>query len=143
MPTIRNQSITGEKLKNVIFHDKKKFDSVGFDGIYELFREWMTANRDGEGKGVALQVCLVIDEEVFKTLKDAPNPSEDMEEVYYIKVLDCIYQHADAFGSPDPEYPGWVKASVAQLWRVYRVMDSSMGLETRCERGRDEQQNFT
>lgn len=121
----------------MIFDDKGKFDGVGFDVIYETFREWMKVNRDGEGKGVARKVCLVIDEEVFNALRDAPEPSVDLEEACYIKVLDCIYKHEDAYGSPDPQYPGLVKASAGELWRVYCIMEGSMGLETRSEKGED------
>jgi hypothetical protein len=126
----------GEKFKNVVFDDKEKFDGVGFDVIYETFREWMKVNRDGEGKGVARKVCLVIDWEGFEALRDAPDPSVDTEEACYIKALDCIYKREDAYGSPDPQYPGWVKAGIGELWRVYCIMEGSMGLETRCEKGK-------
>jgi hypothetical protein len=78
----------------------------------------------------------VIDEEVFEALGDAPDPSVDTEEACYIKVLDCICKHEDACGSHDPHYPGWVKAGVGELRRVYCIMEDSMGLETRCEKGK-------
>lgn len=72
----------------MVFDDKEKFDGVGFDVIYETFREWMKVNRDGEEKGVARKVCLVIDWEGFEALRDAPDPSVDTEEACYIKALD-------------------------------------------------------
>jgi hypothetical protein len=106
----------------VIFDEKEKFDGVGFDVIYETFHGWIKVNRDEEGKGVARRVCLMIDEEVFEALRDAPDSLVDTEDACYIKVLDCIYKYEDAYGSPDPQYLGWVKAGIWELWWAYCIM---------------------
>lgn len=74
------------------------------------------------------KVCLVIDEDVFRALVDAPDLSEYTSGVF-IKVVDRVNYAEDSH----PEYEGWVKAKVGELWRVYQIMSASMGLGTRCE----------
>ncbi|CZR54304.1 uncharacterized protein PAC_04188 [Phialocephala subalpina] len=106
--------VVAESFKNLIFDDRGKYDGMELDA------------------GIIDRVCLVIDEEIFNALRDAPDPAEDLSGAS-IKVIDRVNDAEDSH----PHYEGWVTAGVGGLWRVYQIMMTSIGLGTRCEKGND------
>ncbi|KAF8849024.1 hypothetical protein BDZ45DRAFT_697919 [Acephala macrosclerotiorum] len=107
--------VVADTFENMVFDDEAKFNNASLDVIRETFRAW--ARERGNRNGMWA-----------KALVDAPDLSEYTSGVF-IKVVDRVNYAEDSH----PEYEGWVKAKVGELWRVYQIMSASMGLGTRCE----------
>lgn len=95
---------------------------------------------NGSNGPLKREFCLIVDENVLRSLVDAPEPVVqrgvgDEEEVAgnqvgnpgYVKVVDQLFDTTEELASRDREdYTGWMKASLDCLWMLYDLAEMEL-----------------
>lgn len=120
-PRYRNSDIPTEiwsKYQSTIIEDSIQFDEASLETIRTHFEAWVDSQgrRDSFNK---YRVCLIIDDESFRTLKDAPveNAENDIDELRFVKALEA-FPITDSLST----FPGWMKCWTQTLWFLWENM---------------------
>lgn len=106
-----------ERLRYVIFDDPE-YDGLSPDQVREKFKEWLARRREETGKQrieVISVVCLLVDEEVLKSLTASES---------FVKVVETKPVIGDYEG-----YEGWLKVTFGYLYRLYTEAGYDGGLD--------------
>ncbi|KGO38176.1 hypothetical protein PEX1_073280 [Penicillium expansum] len=111
------------KYKPRVVEDASQFDGASIDQVRTHFKAWAT------GRGMldhfpSYRIFIVIDEESFRTLQNAPLP-EDLKHVqrHYVKVVEALEE------DPEPPFPGWMKCSLPGIFDLWLMMQDGDYLE--------------
>ncbi|KAJ5083637.1 hypothetical protein N7456_013064 [Penicillium angulare] len=101
--------------------DAAKFDGASIDQLRTQFEAW-AKERDMVDKSPSYRMFIVIDEESFQSLQNAPTPAECPEGMehrvaHYVKLVEA-WQDQDR----DSLFPGWMKCSLKSLWDMWGHM---------------------
>lgn len=130
-------------MRNLYLSDQEQYDALGIDAVRERFIEltqsWDRKDDHDGSTGLKWEFCLLIDEDVLRSLIDAPEPvaqnSVSDKEVAenkvgnpgYIKVIDRSFDTTEEPASRDRnDYPGWMKASLDCLWMLYDIAEMEL-----------------
>ncbi|KAL5316366.1 hypothetical protein ACEPPN_015411 [Leptodophora sp. 'Broadleaf-Isolate-01'] len=122
--------------KPTIVSDPALYDGATFEDIR---RHWRA---DVEGRGFAVNdsftgnnVCLVVDEEVFEMVRDAPSPAElGRTGKPWIRAVDGAWEADDA----DEGYLGVWRVNLDSLWFFWWDCYGPEGMAEKCPRGSDD-----
>jgi hypothetical protein len=111
------------RLKCVIISEQQKFDGASISDIGRHFVNVLRNINLAQTPGVSRNVCLVIDNDVFCWLRDAPIPQSQSDDPdLWIKVVDGDYD-LNRLGAYDPRYQGWAMSNARLLWSLYSSLD--------------------
>ncbi|KAJ5877962.1 hypothetical protein N7455_001427 [Penicillium solitum] len=97
-----------------VIEDASQFDGASINQLHEHFKAEAT-ERDMLDKFPGYRMFIVIDEESFQTLQNAPLPEDSNYEEkrrYYVKLVEAL--EVDPYES----CPGWMKCSLPSLFEV-------------------------
>ncbi|CAG8905442.1 unnamed protein product [Penicillium egyptiacum] len=115
------------KYKPRVVEDASQFDGASIDQVRAHFKAWAT-ERDMLDRFPSYRMFIVIDEESFQTLQNAPLPEdlpqrlEDMQR-HYVKVVEALEE------DPEPPFPGWMKCSLSGIFDLWPNMQEGAYLE--------------
>ncbi|CAI7569473.1 unnamed protein product [Penicillium viridicatum] len=95
-----------------VIEDTSQFDGASIDQLREHFRAEAT-ERDVLDEFPGYRMFIVIDEESFQTLQNAPLPEKRR---HYVKLVEAL--EVDPYES----FPGWMKCSLPSLFEVWSDM---------------------
>jgi hypothetical protein len=101
-----------------VIEDASQFDGASIDQLREHFRAEAT-KRDVLDEFPGYRMFIVIDEESFQTLQNAPLPEDSKYEEkrrHYVKLGEAL--EVDPYES----FPGWMKCSLSSLFEVWADM---------------------
>ena len=104
-----------------VLDDATQFDGLSIDQLRIHFEAW--ANELGKAdKFPSYRMFIVIDEECFNSIQNAPVPEElplgmKFRVAHYVKLVEA-WQDQDR----DSRFPGWMKCSLPGLWDLWRNM---------------------
>lgn len=115
-------------MKNLVLSNKNEFDNADVGAIGHHFVDFFDKHADlvSDISRIQRSVCLVIDQEVYEAIRDAPLPDPKVEEPYlWIKVVDGEFDPGDLSESP-AGYNGWGYCPVSLLaLRLYLIVDGN------------------
>ncbi|KAE8396109.1 hypothetical protein BDV23DRAFT_144346 [Aspergillus alliaceus] len=97
--------------------DDTQFNDASIDFLRSHFESWVE-KRNMRDRFPSYRMFIVIDEESFQTLLDAPNAEESVawqRTNHFVKVI-------EAWPDNDPPFEGWMKCSLSGLWDLWPVM---------------------
>ncbi|KAJ5397682.1 hypothetical protein N7509_005795 [Penicillium cosmopolitanum] len=101
-----------------VIEDASQFDGASIDQLRKHFRAEAT-ERDVLNEFPGYRMFIVIDEESFQTLQNAPLPEDSKYEEkrrHYVKLVEAL--EVDPYES----FPGWMKCSLPSLFEVWSDM---------------------
>ncbi|KAJ9484814.1 hypothetical protein VN97_g8559 [Penicillium thymicola] len=101
--------------------DATHFDGLSINPLGTQFEAW--AEEQGRAdKFPSYRMFIVVDEESFNSLQNAPIPAElptgtKRRIAHYVKLVEVGQEH-----DHDSLFPGWMKCSLKGLWDIWRNM---------------------
>jgi hypothetical protein len=115
------------KYKPRVAEDASQFDGVSLEQVRAHFKAWVT-KRDMLDRFPSYRMFIVIDEESFQTLQNAPLPEdlprrlEDMQR-HYVKFVEALEE------DPELPFPGWMKCSLSGIFDTWLDMQEGSYLK--------------
>ncbi|OQD71978.1 hypothetical protein PENPOL_c001G06312 [Penicillium polonicum] len=104
-----------------VIEDTSRFDGASIDQLREHFRA-DAIKRDVLDVFPGYRMFMVIAEESFQTLQNAPFPENSKYEErrhHYVKLVDALEV------DPSEDFQGWMKCSLPSLWEVWSDMQDT------------------
>ena len=104
-----------------VIEDTSRFDGASIDQLREHFRA-DAIERDVLDVFSGYRMFIVIDEESFQTLQNAPFPENSKYEErrhHYVKLVEALEV------DPSEDFQGWMKYSLPSLWEVWSDMQDT------------------
>ncbi|KAK2733492.1 hypothetical protein FQN57_002101 [Myotisia sp. PD_48] len=115
-----------KRLQHQIIDDKATLDGLSIVEVRQKFIDFESSIPVVKRMSLKSEWCLMIDNEVLKSIIAAPEPTRRSPEDMclargpgqpFIKVV----AKDSGAGSDDPDYEGWMLASLNYLWALYQV----------------------
>ncbi|KAF1998097.1 hypothetical protein P154DRAFT_622070 [Amniculicola lignicola CBS 123094] len=115
-----------------VINDKESLDGLSIDRVRELYKERMGGNVMF-GAVERRSACLVVDQEVFDTIKKvSTSSSTSLREVPFVKAVDAEYIPYEFIPTRrilSQSWFGWYRVHLKSLFRVWVMLEGS-GLES-------------
>ncbi|KAJ5117410.1 hypothetical protein N7448_011042 [Penicillium atrosanguineum] len=104
-----------------VMDDATQFNGLSIDQLRIQFEAW-AEEQDKVDQFPSYRMFIVVDEESFNSLLNAPAPTELPKGIkwriaHYVKLVEA-WQEQDR----DSRFPGWMKCSLKGLWDLWRSM---------------------
>ncbi|KAJ6142760.1 hypothetical protein N7471_002213 [Penicillium samsonianum] len=115
------------KYKPRVIEDASQFDGASIDQVRAHFKAWAT-KRNKLDRFPSYRMFIVIDEESFRTLQNAPLPDDlpktlEDRQRHYVKVIEALEEDSE------PPFPGWMKCSLSGIFDLWPNMQEGSYLE--------------